>query len=77
MNMGKPNRSRAEQLADHDVQFDAAGLLNGASLAWATADKQATVGAAGGATAQPATPLGYLKMKVNGVAVVIPYHNAA
>jgi hypothetical protein len=37
---------------------------------------QTTVGAAGGASAQPATPLGYLPIRLSdGTEVVIPYHN--
>jgi hypothetical protein len=34
-----------------------------------------TVGAAGGATALPATPLGYLVFSINGFARKIPYYN--
>lgn len=37
----------------------------------------ATVGAAGGAAAQPATPLGYLQADINGTIVAIAFHNAA
>jgi hypothetical protein len=36
---------------------------------------QTTVGAAGGASALPATPLGYLKVWVGATEVVIPYYN--
>lgn len=37
---------------------------------------QTTVGAAGGASALPATPLGYINMTLpNGTAVVVPYFN--
>jgi hypothetical protein len=36
-----------------------------------------TVGAAGGASALPATPLGYLRVKINGAVVAIPYFNAS
>lgn len=35
-----------------------------------------TIGAAGGAAAQPATPLGYLRVVLNNTEVKIPYHNA-
>ena len=34
-----------------------------------------TVGAAGGASALPATPLGYLILQINGVNVKMPYYN--
>lgn len=37
---------------------------------------QTTVGAAGGASSLPATPLGYLNMTLpNGTSVVVPYFN--
>jgi hypothetical protein len=35
---------------------------------------QATVGAAGGATALPATPTGYLKLSINGTVFAVPYY---
>jgi len=35
---------------------------------------QATVGAAGGASALPATPTGYLVIEVNGSEMVVPYY---
>ena len=41
------------------------------------AGTQATVGAAGGASALPATPLGYLRAWVGTTEVVIPYYNKA
>lgn len=56
---------------------NAAGHLDGSVTDWATASKQTTVGAAGGASALPATPTGYLKMFVAGVAMVIPYYAAS
>lgn len=34
-----------------------------------------SIGAAGGASPQPATPLGYLTVRINGNTVKIPYHN--
>jgi hypothetical protein len=34
-----------------------------------------TVGAAGGATALPATPLGYIILQINGTNIKIPYYN--
>ena len=39
-----------------------------------SAETQTTVGAAGGATALPATPTGYMKMIVNSVEVVMPFY---
>jgi hypothetical protein len=39
------------------------------------AGTQTTVGAAGGASALPATPLGYLRVWVGATEVVIPYYN--
>lgn len=39
---------------------------------------QTTVGAAGGASALPATPLGYLNITLpNGTSVVVPYYTAS
>lgn len=35
---------------------------------------QTTVGAAGGATALPATPTGYVEIKIKGTAFIIPYY---
>lgn len=42
-------------------------------LTW-TGATQTTVGAAGGATALPATPAGYLAISVNGTEMVVPYY---
>lgn len=38
---------------------------------------QTTVGAAGGATALPATPLGYVLVQMGTATVAIPYYNAS
>jgi hypothetical protein len=35
---------------------------------------QSTVGAAGGASALPATPSGYIQLKINGTQYVLPYY---
>ena len=37
-------------------------------------DSQTTVGAAGGASALPATPSGYLLIQVNGTNFKVPYY---
>lgn len=47
-------------------------LFNSLSSSGATGT---TVGTAGGATALPATPLGYLTVTINGTDVKIPYYN--
>lgn len=39
-----------------------------------SAETQTTVGAAGGATALPATPTGYMKVIINSVELVIPFY---
>lgn len=44
-------------------------------LTLASPTTQTTVGAAGGATAQPATPLGYLLVQVGTTTVAVPYHS--
>lgn len=47
------------------------------SLTW-LGETQTTVGAAGGASAQPATPLGYLLVTLSdGTEVAVPYHQAS
>lgn len=52
-----------------------AGDLNiGGTLRYGSWNTQTTVGAAGGASALPATPLGYIKATIDGTAVVIPYY---
>lgn len=42
---------------------------------WATSLSQTTVGASGAASALPATPVGYIKVKVNGSNYVVPVYN--
>lgn len=46
-------------------------------LTLASPTTQTTVGAAGGASALPATPLGYLLVQVGNSTVAIPYYNAS
>ena len=48
--------------------------LNNARLNLANANTAATVGAAGGASALPATPAGYLNVQISGVQRKIPYY---
>ena len=38
---------------------------------------QSSVGAATGATALPGNPVGFLKFKLNGTEIVVPYFNAS
>jgi hypothetical protein len=58
-----------ELIAARTLRLGAASRIR-----WATVDRQATVGAAGGASALPATPSGYLKVNFNGTDVVVPYY---
>lgn len=56
------------------------GLLNAIfvpaqSISYLSALSHTTVGAAGGATALPATPKGYVDMYIEGVAYKMPYYN--
>lgn len=44
------------------------------SLTLASPGTQTTVGAAGGATALPATPTGYVKFTLGNTVYVIPYY---
>jgi hypothetical protein len=53
-----------------DIQIDTQGT---GVVDFRTAT-QATVGSAGGASALPATPTGYLEVKISGTAYVIPYY---
>lgn len=46
-------------------------------LTLASPTTQTTVGAAGGASALPATPTGYLTVMVGNSAVVVPYYAAS
>lgn len=46
-------------------------------LTLASPTTQTTVGAAGGASALPATPLGYLLVVVGTLTVAVPYYNAS
>lgn len=50
------------------------GASGSTSVHQFNAASQTTVGAAGGASALPATPTGYLEMNINGTARVIPYY---
>ena len=55
---------------DVSQDFD---MGNGVTVDWAST--QSTVGSAGGASALPATPTGYVIIKVNGVEKVIPFYD--
>ena len=56
--------------SDADIQIDTQGT---GVVDFRTAT-QGTVGSAGGASALPATPSGYLNIKIGGVEYVIPYY---
>lgn len=52
------------------------GIRQDGKIRYATANVQTTVGAAGGASALPATPLGYLRAFLeSGTEVAVPYYN--
>ena len=57
-------------ISDGDIQIDTQGT---GVVDFRTAT-QTTVGSAGGADALPATPTGYLEVKIGGTAYVIPYY---
>ena len=59
--------------SNQDIAIDpnGTGTLN---LVLAT---QTTVGSAGGASALPATPTGYVKVKISGTSFIIPYYAQA
>lgn len=75
-----------EQLASEQKQGSGSDSVNSpilkrpiilGDLTLASPTTQTTVGAAGGASAQPATPLGYLLVQIGNATVAIPYHNAS
>jgi hypothetical protein len=57
-------------ISNGDIQIDTQGT---GVVDFRTAT-QGTVGSAGGASALPATPTGYLEVKISGTAYVIPYY---
>jgi hypothetical protein len=59
--------------AEHDPQTGQHGAISVLGLTW-EGETQTTVGAAGGASALPATPRGYLEIMVDGVACVVPFY---
>lgn len=61
--------------ANPKISTSAGSLDVGAPVVFTGQTVGTTVGAAGGASALPATPLGYLTTSVNGSACKIPYYN--
>ena len=61
----------------NSVTLNAVAPTAGAGQVAIGATHQTTVGAAGGASALPATPTGYLIINVAGTAMVIPYYAQA
>lgn len=57
----------------HQKQLLTGPIILG-DLTLASPTTQTTVGAAGGATALPATPLGYIVLNLGNGPVVIPYY---
>jgi hypothetical protein len=57
--------------ADLQLDTDGTGYLD------IRTDTQTTIGSAGGASAMPATPTGYLKIKIGGTLRVIPFYDQA
>jgi hypothetical protein len=73
--MGKPNRTQAETVRDAAAALNTNGNHAGPAVEWLTGEFGTSVGAAGGASALPATPTGYLSILVNGAVKKIPYYN--
>lgn len=61
--------------ANPKISTSAGSLDVGAPVVFTGQTVGTTVGAAGGASALPATPLGYLTTNINGSACKIPYYN--
>ena len=57
--------------ADLQLDTDGTGYLD------IRTDTQTTVGSAGGGDALPATPTGYIKIKIGGTLRVIPFYDQA
>ena len=62
--------------ADPKISTSAGSLDIGATVVFTAQTVGTTVGAAGGASALPATPLGYLTTAINGTACKVPYYTA-
>jgi hypothetical protein len=52
------------------------GTITSGNIVISSGTTATTVGAAGGASALPATPLGYISISINGSIRKIPYYNA-
>lgn len=61
-------------LTAQEIDIDGSGTV---FVLTGTSQHQSTVGAAGGASALPATPKGYIKISVDGDPKVIPYYDAS
>jgi hypothetical protein len=63
-------------MADESSKIISRPILLG-DLTLASPTTQTTVGAAGGASALPATPTGYLTITIGNASYVIPYYAAS
>jgi hypothetical protein len=59
--------------AEHNPQTGAHAAISVTGLTW-DGNTQTTVGAAGGASALPATPTGYLEITIGTTDYVVPYY---
>ena len=66
-------RINAVFITQHDPQTGAHASISVTGLTW-NGSTQTTVGAAGAASALPATPTGYLRFTIGTRAYVIPYY---
>ena len=57
-----------------NLNITGTGTLYSAMLGFSDYSTQTTVGSAGGASALPATPTGYLPVQINGTNFIIPYY---
>lgn len=67
-------RFTAEHTGDTGVHTDVTAESVTTPILDLTSTSQTTVGAAGGASALPATPTGYIPVLIGGVEYVIPYY---
>ena len=66
---------RADAIANDTSDGDLSISTQGTGVIDLNTATQATVGSAGGASALPATPTGYIKIKIAGTMRVIPFYD--
>jgi hypothetical protein len=73
--LGEFTTLRTDSLQNDTSDGDISISTQGTGVVDFNTATQTTVGAAGGGNALPATPTGYLEVKIAGVARVIPFYD--